>query len=84
MENAWRRFLLLRHLSSKASEVGGEGKAGGVSRGLDRRSGGGGAMNVFDRQAKKLQRARAAVAKDAHLYDYLKDHVIKMGVAAVM
>ncbi|XP_013783444.1 arginine-hydroxylase NDUFAF5, mitochondrial-like [Limulus polyphemus] len=32
-------------------------------------------MNVFDRNAKRLQRNRAAMAKDVHLYDYLKDEV---------
>lgn len=37
--------------------------------------GGGGVMNVFDRRTKRKQRARAAMAADAHLYDYLKDHV---------
>ena len=46
--------------------TGGAGRPGG---------GGGGAVNVFDRSAKRKQRARAAMAPDAHLYDYLKDHV---------
>nr|CAG4641025.1 EOG090X09JT [Eulimnadia texana] len=32
-------------------------------------------MNVFDREAKKLQRDRAARAANASLYDYLKDEV---------
>ena len=35
----------------------------------------GGAMNVFDRSTKRKQRARAAMAEDAYVYDYLKDHV---------
>lgn len=32
-------------------------------------------MNVFDRNAKLLQRERAAKDADVHLYDYLKDEV---------
>ncbi|XP_077997022.1 arginine-hydroxylase NDUFAF5, mitochondrial-like [Glandiceps talaboti] len=32
-------------------------------------------MNIFDRNAKRLQRNRAAVLEDAHVYDYLKDEV---------
>ncbi|XP_038071596.1 arginine-hydroxylase NDUFAF5, mitochondrial-like [Patiria miniata] len=32
-------------------------------------------MNVFDRRAKRRQKDRAALAKDAHVYDYLKDEV---------
>ncbi|XP_012216720.2 arginine-hydroxylase NDUFAF5, mitochondrial [Linepithema humile] len=32
-------------------------------------------MNVFDRNAKLLQRERAAKDVDVHLYDYLKDEV---------
>ncbi|XP_022088597.1 arginine-hydroxylase NDUFAF5, mitochondrial-like isoform X2 [Acanthaster planci] len=32
-------------------------------------------MNVFDRRAKRMQKDRAALAKDAHVYDYLKDEV---------
>ncbi|XP_022088598.1 arginine-hydroxylase NDUFAF5, mitochondrial-like isoform X3 [Acanthaster planci] len=32
-------------------------------------------MNVFDRRAKRVQKDRAALAKDAHVYDYLKDEV---------
>lgn len=31
--------------------------------------------NVFDRSAKKLQRNRAALDPNPHLYDYLKDEV---------
>ena len=33
-------------------------------------------MNVFDRNAKRSQRNRAAIAEDAHVYDYLKDEVL--------
>ena len=33
--------------------------------------------NVFDRNAKRLQRNRAALAPSPHLYDYLKDEVGK-------
>uniref|UniRef100_A0A0A9Y615 Arginine-hydroxylase NDUFAF5, mitochondrial n=1 Tax=Lygus hesperus TaxID=30085 RepID=A0A0A9Y615_LYGHE len=32
-------------------------------------------MNIFDRQAKLLQRKRAALAEDVEVYDYLKDEV---------
>jgi hypothetical protein len=32
-------------------------------------------MQVFDRNTKSLQRDRAASAKDANLYDYLKDEI---------
>ncbi len=32
-------------------------------------------MNVFDRQAKRMQKNRAAVASDAEVYDYIKDEV---------
>jgi hypothetical protein len=32
-------------------------------------------MDVFDRNTKRLQRNRAAIASDAHIYDYLKDEV---------
>lgn len=32
-------------------------------------------MTVFDREAKRLQRNRAAMAKDVELYDYLKEEV---------
>lgn len=38
----------------------------------------GGIMNVFDRQAKKMQRNRAAEAENPQMYQYLKDEVIKM------
>ncbi len=31
--------------------------------------------NVFDRSAKRQQKNRAAVARDAESYDYLKDKV---------
>ena len=34
-------------------------------------------MNVFDRQAKKLQRERAASRDDYHIFNYLKDEVIQ-------
>ena len=34
-----------------------------------------GAVNVFDRKAKRLQRNRAAMADDAATYDYLRDEV---------
>jgi len=63
-----------RHIGVSASLAGETNQSSG-SGGKDARRGGGGAMNVFDRHAKKLQKARAAVAKDAHLYDYLKDYV---------
>ena len=33
-------------------------------------------MNVFDRQAKRMQRNRAAAAQNAHIFNYLKDEVI--------
>ena len=65
--------LLVRHIVASVSA--GETSRGGGGGGLDHRRGGGGAMNVFDRHTKRLQKARAAVAEDAHLYDYLKDHV---------
>ncbi len=32
-------------------------------------------MNVFDRNAKRLQRNRTAQLLDYHVYDYLKDEV---------
>ena len=32
-------------------------------------------LNVFDRNAKMLQRHRAAVRDDAHVFQYLKDEV---------
>ncbi|XP_075214802.1 arginine-hydroxylase NDUFAF5, mitochondrial isoform X2 [Lycorma delicatula] len=32
-------------------------------------------MNVFDRKAKLLQRERAALQPDVHVYDYLKDEI---------
>ncbi|XP_071963166.1 arginine-hydroxylase NDUFAF5, mitochondrial-like [Antedon mediterranea] len=32
-------------------------------------------MNVFDRKTKQMQRDRAAMAADVHVYDYLKDEV---------
>ncbi|XP_067125244.1 arginine-hydroxylase NDUFAF5, mitochondrial-like [Centruroides vittatus] len=32
-------------------------------------------MNVFDREAKRLQRNRAAMAKDVEVYDYLKEEI---------
>jgi hypothetical protein len=32
-------------------------------------------LNVFDRDAKGLQRRRAAAMEDSNLYDYLKDEV---------
>ena len=32
-------------------------------------------MNVFDRQTKRKQKNRAAMAKDVHVYDYLRDEV---------
>ncbi|XP_033639668.1 arginine-hydroxylase NDUFAF5, mitochondrial-like [Asterias rubens] len=32
-------------------------------------------LNVFDRKAKRMQKDRAALAEDAHVYDYLKDEV---------
>nr|CAG4634919.1 EOG090X09JT [Alona affinis] len=38
-------------------------------------SGQGGTMNVFDRQAKKMQRNRTALAEDPHVFNYLKDEV---------
>ena len=36
-------------------------------------------MNVFDRQAKRMQKERAALGhngEDASVYDYIKDEVI--------
>ena len=38
-------------------------------------SNGQGAMNVFDRNAKRMQKNRAAVAPDVATYDYLRDEV---------
>ena len=35
----------------------------------------GGAVNVFDRNAKRLQRNRAASGENPEVYDYLKDEV---------
>lgn len=32
-------------------------------------------MNIFDRKTKRLQRERAAIAKDVNVYDYLKDEI---------
>ena len=66
-----------RHIGASACAAAAAGETNQPSGGgrRDARKGGGGAMNVFDRHAKKLQKARAAVAEDAHLYDYLKDHV---------
>lgn len=32
-------------------------------------------MNVFDREAKRIQRNRAAMAKDVEVYDYLKEEI---------
>uniref|UniRef100_A0A336LU23 Arginine-hydroxylase NDUFAF5, mitochondrial n=1 Tax=Culicoides sonorensis TaxID=179676 RepID=A0A336LU23_CULSO len=32
-------------------------------------------MNIFDRQAKKLQKERAAKSEDVELYDYIKEEV---------
>ncbi|XP_059608963.1 arginine-hydroxylase NDUFAF5, mitochondrial [Phlebotomus argentipes] len=32
-------------------------------------------VNIFDREAKKLQRERAALREDVDLYDYIKDEV---------
>ena len=32
-------------------------------------------MNVFDRQTKRKQKNRAAMAEDVHVYDYLRDEV---------
>lgn len=57
-------LLASRHLAATAAAISSYSTVGG-----------GGAMNVFDRSAKRKQRARAAMAADAHLYDYLKDHV---------
>ncbi len=36
---------------------------------------GGGVVNIFDRQAKRKQKNRAALAEDAATYDYLRDEV---------
>lgn len=35
-------------------------------------------MNVFDRQAKKLQREAAALREDYRVFNYLKDEVMLM------
>lgn len=34
-----------------------------------------GSINIFDRNTKRLQRQRAAIAEDVNLYDYLKDEI---------
>ena len=34
-------------------------------------------LNVFDRQAKLVQRERAASAEDSKIYDYIKEEVSK-------
>ena len=39
---------------------------------------GGGVVNIFDRQAKRKQKNRAALAEDAATYDYLRDEVSSM------
>ncbi len=36
----------------------------------------GGMMNVFDRQAKKMQKDRTALAGDYQTYNYIKDEVL--------
>lgn len=32
-------------------------------------------VNIFDRKAKVLQRERAAISSDVHLFDYVKEEV---------
>lgn len=34
-------------------------------------------LKVFNRKTKLLQRDRTALAKDAHIYDYVRDHVAR-------
>ena len=48
-----------------------------LARGWCRRwyAAGPGGMNVFDRQTKRLQKNRAAMAPDAATYDYIRDEV---------
>ncbi len=36
---------------------------------------GGGVVNIFDREAKRKQKNRAALAEDVATYDYLRDEV---------
>lgn len=43
----------------------------------------GGAVNVFDRNAKRLQRNRAANGENPEMYDYLKDEVASQLVERV-
>lgn len=38
-------------------------------------NGSSGAINIFDRKVKRLQRNRAASGENPELYDYLKDEV---------
>lgn len=38
-------------------------------------------MYVFDRNAKRLQRERAAQASDANLYDYIKDEDVAVATS---